>query len=83
MCEEIKVEVLVQVCMECWGQLDVLFEWMGCIKIVGDLCVCGQGEFFDKDNVFVEVYCVQIVLLVWLFDLFNINIDCQCLMLCG
>ncbi len=81
--EEIKVEVLAQARTERWGQPDALPEWMGRIKIAGDLRVRGQGEFLDKDNVPAEAYRAQTASPAWSPDLSNTNTDRQRLTLRG
>lgn len=81
--EEIKAEVLAQARTERWGQPDALPEWMGRIKIAGDLRVRGQSEFLDKDNVPAEAYRAQSASPAWSPDLANTNTDRQRLTLRG
>lgn len=82
--EEIKAEVLAQARGERWGQPDALPEWIGRIKVSGDLRVRGQAEFFDKDaNVPAEVYRAQTASPAWSPDLTNTTTDRQRLTLRG
>jgi len=82
--EEIKTEVLAQARGERWGQPDALPEWLGRIKVSGDLRVRGQGEFFDKDaNVPAEVYRAQTASPAWSPDQANTTTDRQRLTLRG
>ncbi|WP_458232795.1 putative porin [Roseateles sp. P5_E8] len=82
--EEIKAEVLAQARGERWGQPDALPEWIGRIKVSGDLRVRGQAEFFDKDaNVPAEVYRAQTASPAWSPDLSNTTTDRQRLTLRG
>lgn len=82
--EEIKAEVLAQAKGERWGQPDALPDWVGRIKVSGDLRVRGQAEFFDKDaNVPAEVYRAQTASPAWSPDLTNTTTDRQRLTLRG
>lgn len=81
--EEIKAEVLAQAKGERWGQPDALPDWIGRIRISGDLRVRGQGEFLDKDNVPAEVYRSQTASPAWSPDLANTTTDRQRLTLRG
>lgn len=82
--DEIKAEVLAQAKGERWGQPDALPDWIGRIKVGGDLRVRAQSEFFDKDaNVPAEVYRAQTASPAWAPDLTNTTIDRQRLTLRG
>jgi hypothetical protein len=82
--EEIKAEVLAQARGERWGQPDALPEWIGRIRVGGDLRVRAQAEFFDRDaNVPAEVYRSQTGSPAWSPDLTNTTIDRQRLTLRG
>jgi hypothetical protein len=82
--DEIKAEVLAQAKGERWGQPDALPDWVGRIRIGGDLRVRGQAEFFDKDaNVPAEVYRAQTASPAWSPDLTNTTADRQRLTLRG
>lgn len=82
--DEIKAEVLAQAKGERWGQADALPEWVGRIKVSGDLRVRGQAEFFDRDaNVPAEVYRAQTASPAWSPDLTNTTADRQRLTLRG
>ncbi|MBW8848121.1 MAG: putative porin [Burkholderiales bacterium] len=81
--EEIKAEVLAQAKGERWGQPDALPDWIGRIKVSGDLRVRGQSEFLDKDNVPAEIYRAQTASPAWAPDLTNTNTDRQRLTLRG
>jgi Putative porin len=81
--DEIKAEVLAQAKGERWGQADALPDWIGRIRISGDLRVRGQSEFLDKDNVPAEVYRSQTASPAWSPDLTNTTTDRQRLTLRG
>ncbi|HEV6967852.1 putative porin [Roseateles sp.] len=81
--DEIKAEVLAQARGERWGQPDALPDWIGRIKVGGDLRVRAQGEFFDKTNVAAEVYRAQAASPAWAPDLSNTTTDRQRLTLRG
>lgn len=69
--DEIKAEVLAQAKGERWGQADALPDWIGRIKVGGDMRVRAQGEFFDDHNVPAEVYRAQTASPAWAPDLTN------------
>ena len=81
--DEIKAEVLAQAKGERWGQADALPDWVGRIKVSGDLRVRAQSEFLDKDNVPAEVYRAQTGAPAWSPDLANTTTDRQRLTLRG
>ncbi|MCY4747027.1 putative porin [Pelomonas sp. UHG3] len=81
--EEIKAEVLAQAKGERWGQPDALPDWVGRIKLSGDLRVRGQAEFFDDQNLPAEVYRTQTASPAWSPDLSNTGTDRQRLTLRG
>ena len=82
--DEIKAEVLAQAKGERWGQADALPDWVGRIKISGDLRVRGQSEFMDKEaNLPAEVYRAQTASPAWSPDLTNTTTDRQRLTLRG
>jgi len=81
--DEIKAEVLAQAKGERWGQADALPDWIGRIRVSGDLRVRGQSEFLDKDNVPAEVYRAQTASPAWSPDLTNTTTDRQRLTLRG
>ena len=81
--EEIKAEVLAQAKGERWGQPDALPDWVGRIKVSGDLRLRGQSEFLDKDNVPAEIYRAQTASPAWSPDLTNTTTDRQRLTLRG
>lgn len=81
--DEIKAEVLAQAKGERWGQADALPDWVGRIRISGDLRVRGQSEFLDKGNVPAEVYRAQTASPAWSPDVANTTTDRQRLTLRG
>jgi hypothetical protein len=81
--DEIKAEVLAQAKGERWGQADALPDWIGRIKVGGDLRVRAQSEFFDTANVPAEVYRAQTASPAWSPDLTNTTTDRQRLTLRG
>jgi hypothetical protein len=81
--DEIKAEVLAQAKGERWGQADALPDWIGRIRVGGDLRVRAQSEFLDKGNLGAEVYRAQTASPAWSPDLVNTTTDRQRLTLRG
>ncbi|MEE9477949.1 MAG: putative porin, partial [Roseateles sp.] len=81
--DEIKAEVLAQAKGERWGQPDALPDWVGRIKVSGDLRVRGQSEIFDKGNVPADVYRAQTASPAWAVDLANTTTERQRMTLRG
>ncbi len=81
--DEIKAEVLAQAKGERWGQPDALPDWVGRIRISGDLRARAQAEFFDDHNVPAEVYRAQTASPAWAPDLTNTTTDRQRMTLRG
>lgn len=75
--DEIKAEVLAQAKGERWGQPDALPEWLGRVRIGGDLRVRAQSEFFADSNLPPEIYRTQTSSPAWAPDLANTAIDRQ------
>lgn len=81
--DEIKAEVLAQAKGERWGQPDALPDWLGRIKLGGDVRARAQAEFFDDHNVPAEVYRGQTASPAWAPDLTNTTTGRQRLTLRG
>lgn len=81
--DEIKAEVLAQAKGERWGQADALPDWVGRIKLGGDVRARAQSEFFDDRNVPAEVYRAQTASPAWAPDLTNTTTGRQRLTLRG
>lgn len=75
--EEIKTEVLAQAKGERWGQPDALPEWLGGLRVGGDLRVRGQSEFFADSNLPPEIHRAQTSSPAWAPDLANTGVDRQ------
>jgi len=75
--DEIKAEVLAQAKGERWGQPDALPDWVGRIRVAGDIRARAQSEFFDDHNVPAEIYRAQTTSPAWSPDLTNTTIDRQ------
>lgn len=81
--DEIKAEVLAQARGERWGQPDALPEWLGRVKVGGDVRARAQSEFFDDRNVPAEVFRAQTASPAWAPDLANTTTGRQRLTLRG
>jgi hypothetical protein len=81
--DEIKTEVLAQAKGERWGQPDALPDWIGRIRVSGDIRARAQAEFFDEHNVPAEIYRAQAGSPAWAPDLSNTTTDRQRLTLRG
>ncbi|WP_457355339.1 putative porin [Roseateles sp. P5_D6] len=75
--DEIKAEVLAQAKGERWGQPDALPDWVGRIRVGGDIRARAQSEFFDDHNLPAEVYRAQTASPAWAPDLTNTTTDRQ------
>lgn len=75
--DEIKTEVLAQAKSERWGEPGALPDWLGRIRIGGDLRVRAQGDMLDEGNVPASVYRAQTSSPAWAPDLTNTNTDRQ------
>lgn len=75
--DEIKAEVLAQAKGERWGQPDALPDWVGRIRVGGDVRARVQSEFFDDHNVPADVFRAQTTSPAWAPDLTNTTTDRQ------
>lgn len=75
--DEIKTEVLAQAKGERWGQPDALPDWVGRIRVGGDVRARAQAEFFDDRNLPADVFRAQTASPAWAPDLSNTTTDRQ------
>ena len=75
--DEIKADVLAQAKGERWGQADALPDWIGRIRVSGDLRMRAQSEFFSDGNVPAEIFRAQTSSPAWSPDITNTNVDRQ------
>jgi hypothetical protein len=69
--DEIKTEVLAQAKSERWGEPGALPDWLGRIRLGGDMRVRAQGDMFDDGNVPASIYRAQTSSPAWAPDLSN------------
>lgn len=81
--DEIKTEVLAQAKGERWGQPDALPDWVGRIRVGGDVRARAQAEFFDDRNLPADVFRAQTASPAWAPDLSNTATDRQRMTLRG
>jgi hypothetical protein len=67
--DEIKAEVLAQARSERWGEPGALPDWLGRVRLGGDMRVRAQGEMLADGNVPAEVYRAQTGSPAWAPDL--------------
>ncbi|MCV2367296.1 putative porin [Roseateles oligotrophus] len=69
--DEIKTEVLAQAKSERWGEPGAMPDWLGRIRLGGDMRVRAQGDMFDEGNVPAAIYRAQTSSPAWAPDLSN------------
>lgn len=75
--EEIKTEVLAQARRERWGEPDALPEWLGRVRVGGDVRARAQKEYMADSNVPAEIFRAQTSSPAWAPDLSNTTLDRQ------